>query len=89
MLTGAVTQYMLANNRRRANLASAELFDPQKQFELFIVLQELRLNLFAGDVARQKVKSHPLDDVLGSNWKASSKRLAELLQAEERRVGLI
>ena len=70
-------------------LASAELFDPERHRALGILLQESRLQLFAETLARQKVVDHPLSKTfLGSNWKPSLKRTANEIDQERMRVGL-
>ena len=75
--------------QRLEKLCQAELADSKHSLELRFYLEELRMNLFAEQVVRQKVAQHPLDSAFfGPGWKPSVKRVAAQLLAEERRVGL-
>ncbi|MCR9258478.1 MAG: ATP-dependent RNA helicase HrpA [Pseudomonadaceae bacterium] len=70
-------------------LQEAELAIPERMEALKFYLEELRLQLFAESISRQKVSDHPLDhSFLGERWKVSSKRVDATLRAEEQRVGL-
>ena len=73
---------------RLADLEKAELYDPQLSMALRFLLEEVRLVLFAEQVARKKVANHPLGEYFGPQWKASLKRLDAELDKEERRLGL-
>ncbi|MEM9623882.1 MAG: ATP-dependent RNA helicase HrpA, partial [Pseudomonadota bacterium] len=66
----------------------ADLFEHATYMSLRFYVEELRLNLFAEGLARQRVKSHPLDKELGAGWKASVKRVGQALLLEEQRLGL-
>ena len=70
-------------------LQKAELAIPERSEALKFYLEELRLQLFAEAVSRQKVLDHPLNSsFLGERWKVSLKRVDATLRAEEQRVGL-
>ncbi len=75
--------------QRYAALQNAELAEPQRLLALKFLIEELRLNLFAETVSKQKVAQHPLDaSFLGNGWKGSVKRVNAALMVEEQRVGL-
>ena len=74
--------------QRISKLKETELYEPAKGDALRFLLEEVRLVLFAEQVARKKVTNHPIGDVFGGQWKASLKRLDTELTKEERRVGL-
>jgi ATP-dependent helicase HrpA len=70
-------------------LQKAELAMPERSEALKFYLEELRLQLFAEAISRQKVLDHPLNNsFLGERWKVSLKRVDATLRAEEQRVGL-
>ena len=70
-------------------LLRAELAQPERILALKFYLQELRLQLFAESVSRQKVLDHPLaDSFLGERWRVSIKRVDAVLKTEEQSVGL-
>ncbi len=73
---------------RLERFIDAELFEPARHDELRYLLEEVRLALFAEQIARQKVIEHPLVQTFGAQWKASTKRAGEEIAQEERRLGL-
>ena len=76
-------------SKRYTRILGAELADHQRNTELGFYIEELRLSLFAEQVARQKVVNHPLDGAFfGPNWKVSMKRVDAQVFGEEQRVGL-
>ena len=75
---------------RIEQLRQAEMFDQSRYEDLRVLLEELRLKMFAEPISRQKVVNHPLDrSFFGANWKVSTKRVALIVLQEERRVGLV
>ncbi|XOV82020.1 MAG: ATP-dependent RNA helicase HrpA [bacterium] len=75
--------------QRYEALCRSELALPQRNQALKFYLEELRLQMFAEAISRQKVLAHPLDgSFLGKGWKVSVKRVDAVLRAEEQRVGL-
>ncbi len=75
--------------QRLSNISKQELAEQQRCDELRFYLEEVRLTLFAEQVARQKITPHPLDTAhFGPKWKASLKRVDGALLREEQRVGL-
>ncbi len=84
-------QHMAAVARYQERLRAmeqAELFDKDRFVVLRTLLEELRLKLFAENIATQKVADHPLVSTLGSTWRVSEKRVDQALLEEERRLGL-
>ena len=73
---------------RLSRLKDQELYDAEIATDLRFLAEEVRLNLFAETVARQKVSGHPLIMPFGKQWKGSAKRLGMALENEERRLGL-
>jgi ATP-dependent helicase HrpA len=74
---------------RVERLRQTEMFEQIRYEDLRILLEELRLKMFAEPISRQKVINHPLDQAFfGANWKVSTKRVAGIVLEEERRVGL-
>lgn len=74
---------------RWAELREAELFDAGRHLDLGFLLQELRMFLFAQQLARAKLSPHPLDTAyFGNDWKASVKKVSKLIEQERQRVGL-
>ena len=72
-----------------AEIGGTELADPTRQAALAMLLEEVRLQTFAAQVAKQKFADHPLDNAyFGPKWKASVKRCEELLRAEAQRCGV-
>ena len=74
---------------RLERVGEAELAEESRLLALRILSEEVRVSLFAADIARQSVSDHPLDGAYFERpWKASLKRLNAEISAEERRVGL-
>lgn len=68
----------------------SELFDDKRWQDLLILVEELRLSLFAEQIARAKVLPHPLDEAsLQQPWKASMKKVGDEVQREGHRLGLL
>lgn len=75
--------------QRVQTMLDSELFDRLRWQELVFLIEELRLHVFAENVARRRVKGHPLDSAwFGKQWKASAKRVGQIVLEEERRLGL-
>jgi ATP-dependent helicase HrpA len=75
--------------QRYENLCNAELADSDRCIDLRFYIEELRLTMFAEQISRTKVTNHPLDRAyFAPGWKASTKRVASQILAEEQRVGL-
>ncbi len=74
--------------QRLEKIPGADLYEEDIFLSLRFYIEELRLVLFAEGIARTRVRPHPLDNHLGPGWKASTKRVKDLLLTEEQRLGL-
>ena len=70
---------------RLAAISESDLYSPERYYFLKFYVEELMLAIFASQIAKRKVKDHPIDF---SQFKPSLKRVEAAIEEEEKRIGI-